>query len=261
MKKIINKLFLAFAIAVCISSLGCKKESTSSTVATATGRLYFHLHTNVDTNEVENYGTVYKTSDGRKVSLTKAQLYISNIQLIKEDGSLYSISDTIVLKQLDPEQYFIANVPVGNYKAAKFHVGLDATTNAKPSSVNALLNIPDMWFGSSAQPDGYVFVNLEGNIDTTANATGTEAQMQPFMYKIGTNAHYKEVTMPNHTPIYAVAKDQTTYMHIIIDYNKLFSGIQLGNSMNLMVHTAADNTSAICNTMSNNIPSMFGYEE
>lgn len=260
MKNIINISLVAFTI-LCITVTGCKKEKNTTTPTTSTGKLYFHMHSNIDTNEVADYGTVYTNAEGRKISLTMAQLYVSNIQLIKEDGSTYSIPDTIVLKQLETEQYFIANVPVGNYKAAKFYVGLDATTNARSASTNTLLNNSDMWFGSSAQPDGYVFVNLEGKIDTTTDANGTEAQMQSFMYKIGTNAHYNQVTMPDHTPLYSVKKDQATYIHLSIDYSKLFTGIQLNNSMNLMVHTAADNTSAVSNTISNNIASMFEYEE
>lgn len=249
---------LMVSACVVIAGVGCKKSSNSNT---DTGKLYLHLHTNIDTNEVASYGTVYTTGVGRKVSLTKAQLYISNIQLVKQDGSIYSVPNVILLKQLDPEQYYVANVPVGNYKSVKFSVGLDATANQKASTADSNLNHADMWFGASAQPNGYVFVNVQGTIDTTTNAMGTVSQMQPFTYMIGTNAHLNQVSMPDHSPVYNVIKDQTTFVHIIIDYNKLFNGVQLNKGGNLMVMSASDNTSAISNTISSNVPFMFSYEE
>jgi hypothetical protein len=263
MKKTSINIILIFIALTLLSTYSCKKPS--SPVSTVdSGTLYLHLHTNVDTNEVDDLGAVYTCSDGRKISVSKAQMFISNIQMVKTDGSTYTIPGVIVLKRQEIEPYFIGKVPVGSYKSVKFSVGLDAATNALTSSaatVDSPLSNSDMWFGSTAQPDGYMFVNLQGSIDTTASATGTIAQMQPFMFMIGTNANYKQITMPDHTPVYSVAKDSITYVHIICDYYKLFSGVKLNNSMNLMVMTPADNASSNATTISGNISNMFTYEE
>jgi hypothetical protein len=153
-------------------------------------------------------------------------------------------------------------VPVGTYKSIKFNVGLDAATNKNiPTTADSALNHADMWFGAAAQPDGYIFVNAEGTIDTTAAGNGSIAQMQAFMYHIGTNAHLNSVTMPDHSPVYTLTANAAQYVHIIIDYSKLFNGVQLNNSMNLMIHSATDNTNTLSNTISSNIDSMFRYEE
>ena len=257
-----NSIYIVIAIVILIAGMntGCKHEAQSPTPFLDSGKFYLHLHTNIDTNEAD-YGNIYTTSAGRKVMITTAQLYLSNFQLVKSDGSIMTIPGRILLKVVENEEYYVATVPVGDYRSVKFAIGLDPVTNALASSADTSLNHPEMWFGIAAQPSGYIFVNLQGKIDTTANATGTIAQMQPFVYKVGTAAHYNTVTMPDHSPVYTVTNGQITFSHITIDYNKLFTGVMLNNNANLNVATPADNTSTISNTISANIPSMFSYEE
>jgi hypothetical protein len=196
---------------------------------------------------------------GRRISVDMAQLYLSDFKLVKLDGTTYDVPNAVILQVQESESYFLANVPAGNYKSISFSVGLDATTNLKvpSSSPTDVLNRPDMWFGASAQPSGYVFVNFQGSIDTTTipNPAGV---LQPFSYKIGTNANLKQVTMPAQN--YSVAPGQTQVIHIVTDYNKLFTNVQLNNQSNLMIASPADNGTALGTTISNNIPSMFDYE-
>lgn len=256
-----KKFFIPLIAAFLLFNISCKKHDPTPTTTVDSTTLYIHLHTNLDTNEVDDYNTVYEMTGGRKVSASIAQLYISHIQLIKEDGSLYDIPNTIVFKVQETEPYLLGNVPVGNYKSIRFYVGLDSATNTLAATANAALNHSEMWFNAAAQPGGYVYVNFQGKIDTTANGNGTEAQMQPFMYMLGTNAAYKLVTMPDHSPVYNFTKDNAQYIHIIIDYAKLFTGVQLNNPANLMIMNAAANATGIGTTVNNNIPSMFSYEE
>lgn len=248
-----------------VLSTGCKKNDDNTSpvnpVKTDSGMLYFHLHTNIGDSEVDDYNTIYTLPNGRQMSLSKAQMYLSDIQLVRQNGTTYTIPNVTILKTLETETYLVATVPVDTYSSVKFNVGLDAATNQLSASSNALLNHPEMWFSSSAQPGGYIFMNVQGNIDTTTNANGAAAQMQPFIYEIGTAAHYPQVVMPDHSPYYVVSKTEATYIHLIIDYSKLFNGVQLNNSSNLSVHSTADNSSAISNTITNNIPGMFRYEE
>lgn len=257
-----KQVFMLLTAALLVFNTSCKKNETTPTTTTVDSTtLYIHLHTNLDTNEVEDYNTVYEMESGRKVSAGIAQLYLSHIQLIKEDGSAYDIPNVIVFKVQETEPYLLGKVPVGNYKSVRFYVGLDSATNTFAATSNAALNHSEMWFNAAAQPGGYVYVNFQGKIDTTTDGDGTEAQMQPFMYMLGTGAAYKQVTMPDHTPVYNFTKDNTQYIHIIIDYAKLFTGVPLNNPLNLMIMNAGANASGIGTTVNNNIPSMFSYEE
>jgi hypothetical protein len=220
-----------------------------------------HLHTYIENNEVDAYNINYTTTKDRKLSFSMAQLYLSTIQLVKLDGTTVDVSGKKILKVLDKETYIVGDAPVGNYKSIRFKVGLDAATNklspTTPSD-SSILNKNAMWFSNLAQPDGYVFMNLQGKIDTTTNATGTFAQMQPFAYKIGTDANYKQVNMPD--KIFSIIEGQSEFGHIYIDYNRLFDGIQLNKRENLSVTTTAANATAIATSIVKNIPLMFNYE-
>lgn len=249
------------AMLLLFTACGKHRDDTTVTPAVDSSTLYIHLHTNLDTNEVEDYNTVYEMESGRKVSAGIAQLYLSHLQLIKTDGSVYDIPGVIVFKVQETEPYLLGKVPVGDYKSIRFHVGLDDATNGLAATANTPLNHSEMWFGAAAQPGGYIYVNFQGKIDTTTNGDGTEAQMQPFMYMLGTSAAYKEVTMPDHTPVFNFTKDNTQYVHIVIDYAKLFTGVQLNNAANLMIMNAGANATNLGTAVNSNIPSMFSYEE
>jgi hypothetical protein len=260
MKKNIRNILL-LVVACLITASSCKKKAKAPDPLPppADGTVLLHLHTNVDTNEVD-YNTVYVMTGGRKISVSIAQLYISSVQLVKADGSTFDISGVNIAKTQQVEEYLLGNAPAGNYKSIKFNVGLAPSTNALlPEPSDSTFSKPNMWFGNTVSPwNGYVFVNLQGKIDTTNAANSTVAQMQPFCYRIGTNGHLKSVTMPDQN--YTVSSNQTQFIHIIIDYNKLFSGVTLNNNSNLNVNSTADNAGSLANQIANNIPLMFHYE-
>ena len=251
----LTTIITILAIGYCISS--CNKKDNIPIPTTPMGRLEFHLHSNVGSNEIEAYGEVYTVSGGRKISIDKAQLYISDIQLVKLDGALYDVADAAILLEQGKEVYFIGNVPVGNYQSVRFYVGLSTVTNQKiATSTDTLINKSEMWFGSTAQANAYVFVNFQGTIDTSTAANAVN--LVPFKYKIGTLANRKQVKMPNKN--YTIVANQTEFVHMEVDYNQLFEGIQTNTASNLILTTTADNTNGLSAKLIANIPSMFIYE-
>ncbi len=262
--KLVN--LIVITVFLNILFISCKKKSDPAPEESGAaenvpmGRLSLHLHNYIENTEVDAYNITYTTSDGRKISLDLGQLYLSNIQLIKLDGSVYTIPNAIVLKKQEFETYQVADVPVGNYKTVRFNIGFDQATNQKlPSGTVDLFNTPNMWFSSTAQPNGYVFFNFQGKIDTTSNANGTAGQMQPFKYMIGTNSNLRQKTMPDKN--FTISPNQNQFLHLQIDYSKIFNGIQLNNPGNLSVASTDDNASVLANKIANNIPSLFIYEE
>ena len=222
------------------------------------GTLLFHLHTYIDENEVDLYNATYSNDEGRSISLSLAQLYISEIDLVKLDGSIYTIPYNKIFKVLEAETFSAGDVPVGNYKGIRFKVGLNSAANAlQPgeSADSSMLKHNEMWMGNTAQPDGYAFLNVQGSIDTTSDLSGT---MVPFSYKIGGNANYKQVTMPEQN--FSIMEGQAEYAHIKIKYNKLFNGIKLNDINNLLVQNLSDNNGLLAQKIVANIPAMFIYE-
>ena len=98
-------------------------------------------------------------------------------------------------------------------------------------------------------------MNVQGMIDTTSDNSGSKI---PFCYKIGTNANYLQVNMPEKP--YTITKDQVFYQHIYIDYKKLFTDVQLNTASNLAIKTPLDNASSLAQKIKNNMASMFIYE-
>lgn len=267
-----NRIFhftplLAILIILNLVNTGCNKKDNGTTSVDSC-RFYLHLHTDLDSNEAV-LGPVYTSSTGRKISISKAQLFVSNIQLVKQDGTIYPCNGVVLLKTVVQEEYYVATVPVATYKSVNFQVGLDAATNGKtPTSTDSSLYHPEMWWTSPVQPNGFIFLNFQGSIDTTTNATSTIAQMQPFIYELGSksvNTSILNVTMPDHSKTFSnyfsPKKDETFFVHIICDYYKLFNGINLSQSGNLMINTPAQSTIGVGSIIVANIPSMFIYEE
>lgn len=225
-----------------------------------TGFLRLHLHNYIDQEEVLGPNEVYRNNAGRQISFSRTNLFISKIELIKKDGSVFKVPGKIILKNVDQDTYDIGDVPPGFYKSIRFYVGLDEETNKKaPSSTTDVLNTPAMWFGSTAQPDGYAFINFEGKIDTSANADGPEETMQPFSYKLGTSKNFMQVIMPDYE--YAVIVNKTQFLHLYLDWNQFFKNVPLNNKDNLNVSSIEVPSKDIETIISNNITSMFKYEE
>ncbi|MBK9490954.1 MAG: hypothetical protein IPO07_20800 [Haliscomenobacter sp.] len=109
--------------------------------------------------------------------------------------------------------------------------------------------------GKHGQPGGYVFLNVQGKIDTSHNMDKAPV---PFVYKIGTNNHFIQVNMGEKE--FSIEAEAYVYGHLIVDYSKLFNGITLNQAGSLSVKTAAENNAALGQKIANNIPAMFTYE-
>lgn len=248
-------LCLALGAGIFLSLTSCNKDVSATN---RTGNVLLHFTSMVDTNTVFAYNSVYTLTGGRKISVSMAQLYISNIELVKSDGSTYACTDSLFLKTQVVDEFHLGAIPEGDYTAVKFNVGISPWLNDSVPSlyVDSLrLSHSEMWLGTTAQPDGYVFVNFQGSIDTTDGANG--AELIPFTYKLGTDANLKVVTLSKN---FSSVNDQSTRLNIVIDYAKLLNGLQLNEQTNLNVSTATDNAGALATQVSNNIPLMFRYQ-
>jgi hypothetical protein len=256
MKKTVHYALLLFSLFCILLFSSCHKKTEddpSTDIPTPAGTVMFHLHTYIQDNEVDLYNIPYTTHEGRNMSLSLAQLYISDVQLVKLDGSVYSIPTNKLLKILEKDTYLIGDAPVGNYKSLRFKVGLSPAVNLPDASDKS---DSLMWLSSGKIDDGYTFLNVKGKIDTSDAMT---APMVPFEYKIGTNINYTQVNMPNKD--FTVVAGEIQYAHIIADYYRLFNGIKLNAGSNLFIQSAADNTLPLAKKIVTNIPSMFTYEQ
>lgn len=187
-----NKISLTLLIALVGATVfftGCSDEDDPTPKATASTeqKLSFHLHTMVG-NTAAAYGVDFQDAGGRKFNLGDFQYYISNIVLIKSNGSELPLSGKVVLANPARRAYELGIVPVGNYNGFKFILGLDSVTNhGDPTLYNAdhplAIQSPGVhWTWNS----GYIFMKVEGFVDTTLAANGP-ADLEYF-YHVGMDA-------------------------------------------------------------------------
>jgi hypothetical protein len=260
MKQQNNTTRIAGIIALSLITSGIFTSCKKSTSAPATGTFYFHIHTNIDTSEVDDAAALYRDATGRHFGLSEAQFYISSITLHSATGSTYTFPDTYVLKNIDSEQYLVGTAPIGTYTSVSFNVGLDAATNATTPTTHGAgtpLANSDMWYGTTTQ--GYKFLLIKGFADTTTGQTGTN--LVHFSYAVGSSANLKVVNMPTRSGSlapYVLTKDGNEYIHMICDYGALLSVINFKTQDSTDTYTADPATAT---AIANNIPAMFSYEE
>ena len=238
----------------------CKKKDKTL----ATGTFYIHLHTNIDTNEVDDITALYADANGRHFGLNTAQFFLSNIKLQNVNGTMYNMNNVRVIKDIDSEQYLLGTAPIGTYNSITFDVGLDDASNAlTPSAFTCSGNTPlaSMWYGNTTQ--GYNNMKIIGFADTSATQNGVNPK--PFSYIIGSAANRKTVIMPtrgtgsmaSYTP-YILTTSSNNYIHLVCDYGKLLNGVNFATQDSTDTYTT---NPSLATSIANNIPSMFEYEE
>ena len=267
---------------LCITS--CKKSSNNSGSADS-GTFYFHLHTQIaDTTIGGNVGGsdsnatgpgaspwyyLYDTA-GPRILLKVPQFFISNIMLVNATGTVLTLNNVVLLKGLDSEDYYCCKVPIGTYTSARFTVGLSAANNALPpattfvTSGNPYPVESSMWTGATST--GYYGMLVQGQYDTTNAHTGINPIDFNFQLPNSlTSAAANQVMLPTrgtgvwaNYPVYVLTKGGTQYVHILCDYGKLLSVINLKTSYETNGTTI---NPLVADTLANEIPNMFRYEQ
>ena len=224
-KKISTLFALLMATSVFLISCKKDKEDAAETTPESTEQnLTFHLHTQVG-NQLANYSTTYTQASGRKFILSDFRYYLSNIVLIKEDGSELPLSGKVILAKPSVQDYSLGAVPVGNYKGFRFIVGLDSVTNHKDPTTYAAGNplaiqTPTMhWSWSS----GYLFFKVEGMCDTTAAANG--AANYPFFFHIGMDGYKRNINYNSNA--FSVLSGQDKEIALVFDLQKVLLNVNL----------------------------------
>jgi hypothetical protein len=259
MMKITVKSILPLVFILVLYSCKKEEETLVNEIVVPTGKVWMHLHTAIGGNDVDEYNTIYLDENGRGIKLSRAQFYISDIELVKLNDEIVYAKD-ILLKTLEEESYLVGDIPVGNYKAIKFKLGLNGDLNdLQPDAVSSgALSDTSMWFNANDFTDGYVYLNAVGEIDTSADLSGKYA---PFSYKIGTSTNVVTVNLPENTfPVY---EGIISYVHLNADYSKLFQNIDITNQNNLNIINLQDNqteTILIGDLKTNISNSFFSFE-
>lgn len=180
----------------------------------------------------------YTNAAGESYNITLLQYYISNIKLSKADGTTYVVpqdSSYFLIKEGDEDfSEALVNVPEGDYTSLTFTVGVDSLRSASDISKRTGVLDPtsamsgDMYWDWNS---GYIFFKMEG----TSDAAPVDGSGQhKFRYHIGGFGGYDAPTINNIKTvtldlsargIAQVRKERTANIHLMVDIDKVLSGI------------------------------------
>ncbi|MEM7367562.1 MAG: MbnP family protein [Bacteroidota bacterium] len=174
--------------------------------------------------------TEFENILGQRFSMEVFRLYISDLRLVKEDGTDTLIAETLLMNFAEEEvrktthgeglfQQFL--VPSANYKGIKFGIGVptsrnnsDPTDFASDHPLHASQGMNWNW------TVGYKFLQLDGRIDTSANGTGPLDQ--GIAYHTGTNELYRQLEFTDADHAFEVKAETELQFVIEMDLNRFF---------------------------------------
>lgn len=122
-------------ILVIISSLAflnsCKKVESTPNIPTSVGDVVFHIHSYLDTVEIDEYQTEYQLHKDMSIKFDTLLLKIQGIKLVLLDNKVVDFPLVDLVKTLEEESYLLGSSKLGNYKSLLFDYNLEmkATLN------------------------------------------------------------------------------------------------------------------------------------
>jgi hypothetical protein len=227
--KIVTLLIITTLFASCSSDDNTVVEGTAGGV-----QLYFD---NGVAGDALLPGTSYTNSNNETLTINRLNYIVSNIVLIKADGSEYVYpkeeSYFIISQEAGMLTVHLENIPAGDYTQLKFGIGVDRQRYLQGETAQQsfwdLAAAHDMtWTWST----GYRFINFEG----TFTAPGLDGAKN-FQVHQGSNTatdNYREVTL-NLPTTARVRQGELPSIHLKGDANVLLDGaikIKLADNLN-----------------------------
>lgn len=205
------------------------------------------------TTAVQQGTSLHTHTDGAQIRFDVANYYVSNIRLVPISGADVAYDTVLLISAANAGQPFtLGELPIGDYQTIKFDIGIDSARNhSDPSTYlpNHPLypQSPSMhWSWNS----GYIFLRIEGQIDTTTALTGATVD---YEYHIGTDNFLKEVSIP--IVLTVDANTQSISANIDLLLGTVINGLDLKTATDVSTHTM-DNM-PLANTLIANTQSAF----
>lgn len=244
-----------------------KPEQAAKRLTQDTGSIKIVFDNIVGDQNLQLNTGVYSNAAGEAFTVTLFNYYISNIKLLKNDGSAVIVprdSSYFLIKEENPSQTILLhNIPAGDYSGITFTIGVDSLKNTAP--VEERTGCLDPATGGAGMywswNSGYIFLKMEGHSDT---ATSKDKK---FRYHIGGFGGYsspmfnniKTVTL-NTTGVEPAQvrgnKTKPPTIHILADAAKVLNGpmnISIAAKSTVMVSPYSVN-------LANNYVNMFSID-
>ena len=168
----------------------------------------------------------YLNAAGDDFKVTTFKYYISNIKLLKADNSAYTLPAAYYLvdhSKPDTQELTLKDIPVGDYTAVSFMVGVDSTRSKAGNFTEAALSSNNGMLWTMNGVDEFINLNLSG-YSTRSPSGGLTFHIAG--YKHSTTNTIRTVTVPfpaANSPM-LVRADHSPEIHMQVDIAKMFTG-------------------------------------
>ncbi|WAC10537.1 MbnP family protein [Dyadobacter pollutisoli] len=192
---------LSLAAVVSLFVLSCDDDDPGTTTPTENGKLRIAFSNKMGSKDLKLGTETYVNQAGEPFTVSKLNYFISNIKLIKTDGSNFVVpqdSSYFLIREANEASQLVTinNVPAGEYSGIEFTIGVDSLRSV--SDISKRKGILDKDSGPTNEEamywdwnPGYIFLKLEGNSDSATSANGK------FYYHIGGFGGLTEKTLNN----------------------------------------------------------------
>jgi hypothetical protein len=151
-------LYPAAAALLLLAACESKKEQPQP----ATGEVDIHVE-NVAGGSTLALNTPYTTAAGETFRVTELRYYLSNVKLLRADGSSWAAPDSYYLidQALTTSQHLeLKGIPAGDYYKIQLTIGVDSARNVAGAQTGALDPVHGMFWDWNS---GYIFLRLNGS--------------------------------------------------------------------------------------------------
>ncbi|MEM6646136.1 MAG: MbnP family protein [Bacteroidota bacterium] len=197
--------------------------------------------------------TVY-TLNGTSFKMTAARMYLSNVELLKADGTTvtfsgesitvpaqdgenivtHTVEDMIVLARHDAgeSEYMLGQAPAGDYTGIRFNVGVTGLDNhvdvgQVPAShpLGQQTDVNNHW---SWRP-GFIFLRMDGMVDDDSDGTFDKK----LEMHLGTAAYLTPIEVDQS---FTLEADHSADLHFMVDYGMFLDGLDLSDEAQRVTH-------------------------
>lgn len=183
------------------------------------------------------FGNSYTTAFGDEVKFSTFNYFISNIVLVKTDGTEYTVpkDDSYFLcKHEDAASRLITlnNVPAGDYSGLRFVLGIDSAKSVSP--IGERTGVLDPASGANGMywswNAGYIFVKVEGTSPQAPVDPGSGENI--FQYHTGLFGGFDSPTINNLKTVKLTVPDEAAavranheapHFHLFVDVLQMFT--------------------------------------